>query len=708
MAIPASGPLSLTDIQTEFGGTNPISLSEYYAGGGLVPAGTTGTYGAVPSSGAISVQNFYGTSNFIPSYIENVFSTTVYNGTGSAQTITNNINLSGSGGLVWSKGRQAANAYNNFLQDTVQGTGVYLSSNNANESTATSTGVTAFNSNGYTTGNASQLNQNGYQYVSWTFRKQAKFFDIVQYTGNATARTIAHNLGSVPMCIMVKDLTVGRGWKVYHVYTGENNSLILNSRTGAVSGSEWNSTAPTSSVFSIGNDSQVNSTGSTYIAYLFAGYGAGGFGLNNDQDVIMCGGFTTNSSGNSSRNLGWEPQFVMYKKAYGQGDWKVMDIMRQYETQYGQYGSNGLAAPLQWNTANQETENTGDSGWVTSTGFGIGQEQASTDFLYIAIRRGPMKIPTVGTSVYTPIYQTPAGGGTLRTVGFPADLMIGTYTAAATPRYVNTRLTGFANNSGANQTTPKLQTESTAAEAFGYPLFYNVYNTTARDGDYIYNSNGINWLFGRAPSFFDIVCYAGDGTYDRSINHNLGVTPEMTIVRSRNGDGVNWYVNATPFTNWTNGYPCGFLNLSDTITGNGNTGVKTPTSTTFVVSGPNTNSNNSSYNSYVAYLFATCAGVSKVGSYTGTGALQTVNCGFTSGARFILIKRIDSTGGWYVWDSARGISSGNDPYSLLNSASSQVTGTSYVDTTSVGFQVTAAAPAELNASGGTYFFLAIA
>lgn len=65
MALPSSGPLSLADIQGEFGGSNPISLSEYYAGGGLVPAGTTGTFGAVPSSGTISIQNFYGTSNVV-------------------------------------------------------------------------------------------------------------------------------------------------------------------------------------------------------------------------------------------------------------------------------------------------------------------------------------------------------------------------------------------------------------------------------------------------------------------------------------------------------------------------------------------------------------------------------------------------------------------------------------------------------------------
>jgi hypothetical protein len=65
MVLPTSGPLSLNDIQGEFGGTNPISLSEYYAGGAFVPAGTSGTNGPVPSSGTISISNFYGTSNVV-------------------------------------------------------------------------------------------------------------------------------------------------------------------------------------------------------------------------------------------------------------------------------------------------------------------------------------------------------------------------------------------------------------------------------------------------------------------------------------------------------------------------------------------------------------------------------------------------------------------------------------------------------------------
>lgn len=66
MALPTSGPLYLSNIQTEFGGTNPINLSEYYAGGAFVPAGTTGTNGAVPTSGYITVSKFYGTSKLVP------------------------------------------------------------------------------------------------------------------------------------------------------------------------------------------------------------------------------------------------------------------------------------------------------------------------------------------------------------------------------------------------------------------------------------------------------------------------------------------------------------------------------------------------------------------------------------------------------------------------------------------------------------------
>jgi len=113
-------------------------------------------------------------------------------------------------------------------------------------------------------------------------------------------------------------------------------------------------------------------------------------------------------------------------------------------------------------------------------------------------------------------------------------------------------------------------------------------------------------------------------------------------------------------------------------------------------------------NTFIAYLFASVDGISKVGSYTGTGNDLNVDCGFSAGARFILIKRTDSSGDWYVWDSLRGIVAGNDPYLLLNTTAAQVTNTDYIDPLASGFTVTSSAPAALNASGGTYIFYAIA
>jgi hypothetical protein len=100
--------------------------------------------------------------------------------------------------------------------------------------------------------------------------------------------------------------------------------------------------------------------------------------------------------------------------------------------------------------------------------------------------------------------------------------------------------------------------------------------------------------------------------------------------------------------------------------------------------------------------------VSKVGSYTGTATTQQINCNFNTGARFVLIKRTDSTGDWYVWDTARGIIAGNDPYLLLNSTAAEVTSTDYIDTYSAGFELSSTAPAAINASGGTFIFFAVA
>ena len=129
--------------------------------------------------------------------------------------------------------------------------------------------------------------------------------------------------------------------------------------------------------------------------------------------------------------------------------------------------------------------------------------------------------------------------------------------------------------------------------------------------------------------------------------------------------------------------------------------------TTFGVLGGSTLVNTSG-DTYVAYLFATLPGISKVGSYTGTGATQQINCGFTGGARFVLVKATSTTGNWLVWDAARGIVAGNDPYLALNSTAAEVTTTDWVDTYSAGFELSSAGGNLANTNGVSYIFCAVA
>jgi hypothetical protein len=211
----------------------------------------------------------------------------------------------------------------------------------------------------------------------------------------------------------------------------------------------------------------------------------------------------------------------------------------------------------------------------------------------------------------------------------------------------------------------------------------------------------VNWQFGRAPGFFDEVCYTGTGA-NRTVAHNLAAVPELMIVKDRT-TSWNWIVSGSLIgaANYL------VLNGSNTQATNAQFFNNTnPTSSVFSLGTQITT--NGSGDNYVAYLFATLAGVSKVGSYTGTGTTLQIDCGFTGGARFVMIKRTDSTGDWYVWDSARGIIAGNDPYLLLNSTAAEVTSTDYIDPYSLGFEISSTAPAAINASGGSFIFLAIA
>jgi hypothetical protein len=359
------------------------------------------------------------------------------------------------------------------------------------------------------------------------------------------------------------------------------------------------------------------------------------------------------------------------------------------------FTASGTDAFLYPNLANAEVT-AGGSEIVTSTGIQITGFGAGITYIYIAIRRGPMKVPTVGTSVFSPNAVT---SGTV-TTNFPVDLQIAAYRSTYTYNSTaNDRLRGVSTNATTTSSLG-LITSSTNAEGGACVSSLNWSSVgTAVPGE-LSGVSSIYWNFQRAPGFFDEVCYTGTGSAT-TFAHNLGVVPELMIVKNRNG--VNpWPVYAASQTaiNYAT------LNSTSAFSTAGSSTWNNTTPTSLVFSVGNSAEVNGSGSTYVAYLFASCPGVSKVGSYTGTGATQTIDCGFTGGARFVLIKRSDSTGDWYVWDTARGMVSGTDPSLLLNSIAVEVNANS-VYTTGVGFQIVSTA-AGINASGGTYIFLAVA
>jgi hypothetical protein len=390
--------------------------------------------------------------------------------------------------------------------------------------------------------------------------------------------------------------------------------------------------------------------------------------------MIACGSFT--GSGNVS--LGWEPQYVLFKKTDDAGPWAIHDRMRGFPI-----GSVFPAGPetLEANTSSVVYTN----GWqIEPSSTGFKHSAGSSNFIYMAIRGPMMKEPEAGTEVFAGDYRTSGF-----TAGFPVDMAF----------MRNMYVTGDWELGSRLQGARKLATNGTAAEVsdsnFVFDSMTDFYSASP---PYNYQS----WMFKRAKGFFDVVAYDGIGG-TQAAKHSLGVAPELLIVKARSGTytGYDWQVLHTD----TDVGKFLALNKDQGQVGSTDSWSNTrPTDTVFTV-GPD---NNVSGNKCIAYLFATLEGVSKVGSYTGNGSSQNIACGFSGGARFVMIKRTDATGDWYIWDTERGIVAGNDPHLSLNTTAAQVSTDDSIDPQSAGFTVNQVTATNINVTNGTYIFLAIA
>lgn len=656
------------------------------------------------TSGAASYDAFGGGVAAVPNYIEDVFSTWLYSGTGSALSINNGVDLSGKGGLVWLKNRSFG--YDNALFDTARGANQFLSSNLTQAQANSINMLNSFNNNGFTLGTdgytGGAVNVSGSNYASWTFREQPKFFDVVTYTGTGGGpSSVAHNLGAVPGFVLIKSTSRSGNWVTiarqsngtYALFTDSTNGLqstAAANNTSANPGAALTATTFDPSWFNNSNTpgavQNICDNGVTYVAYLFA-HNAGGFGLTGTDNVISCGSYTGTSAQGNEQNLGYEPQWVMVKRVSSDGNWVIQDVMRGMPV-------SSDSEQLYANTSGATF--TGNGIYPTATGFGfraIGSSMnaSGSTYIYIAIRRGPMKTPTTGTSVFSAVQATSNGTSTTWTTTFPVDLALFRQTAVTETGSFNAfdRLRG---GSAYGLLTASTSAETSISNATSFDL-----QTTFKESlGYASSRNLILEAFRRAPGFFDEVCATTDGSGVFTGTHNLGVVPELIITKPRNAVD-SWWVYAGSVNR--------YLLLNSTAAEVTSAGVwgTAPTSTAFTMI------NGVGVATQVAYLFASCPGVQSIQSYVGDGTTgRTINCGFTGGARFVCIKATSTTGSWWTFDSARGIVTNNDPALQLNSTAAEVTSADAVDTAASGFIVNQEATCSLNASGVTYLVWAIA
>ena len=313
------------------------------------------------------------------------FNTKLYAGNGSTQSITG---VGFQPDWVWVKCRN--NGKHHSVYDSVRGVTKYISTNLSAAEQTNSGGVTAFNTDGFSVGNFGDVNAS-FNFASWNWKagttsglsggtitpssysiNATSGFGIYKYTGNGTSgATIAHGLGKVPTWIMVKRLDASPEWQIYHQAMGNNKWIEFTTGTPQTGTSRWNDTSPTSTLFYLGNDSDVNYNGGTYVAYVFCDV----TGFSKMGDYVG----NANTSG-PFIYTGFKPTWIMIKGISASNrNWNIIDNKRDTFNPSGDF--------LQGNTANTEDTSSIDMDFL-SNGFKFNvtsaRVNAAETYMYMA------------------------------------------------------------------------------------------------------------------------------------------------------------------------------------------------------------------------------------------------------------------------------------------------------------------------------------
>ena len=269
--------------------------------------------------------------------VANSFDIATYTGTGGARDVSTNFKPD----LVWIKERNSTSSHG--IHDSVRGATHFIGSNHTNADNTNSQGLTSFNDDGFSVGNAGYINESSSRtYVAWTWKagdhddnlpqintegsidsvvsvNDEAGFSIVKYTGTGANATVGHGQSAAPEFIIVKNLDQADDWAIYHTSVGNTKYLQFDTGSPVDNVNWWNDTSPTSTTFSIGTDHDVNANNEAYIAYCWRSI----------TGYSKIGSYTQTSSGTLTVDTGINLDFVLYKSAGSSGGgWGIVDTVR--------------------------------------------------------------------------------------------------------------------------------------------------------------------------------------------------------------------------------------------------------------------------------------------------------------------------------------------------------------------------------------------
>ena len=433
-------------------------------------------------------------------------------------------------------------------------------------------------------------------------------------------------------------------------------------------------------------------------------YDTAGFVFGDSKEgIVKTGSYVGSGSAGLEVNVGFEPQWILFKSLDTANSWYVLDAMRGVSTA----ADDKILAP---NTTSAEWDSSYLS--ITPTGFKVETSHVlangnNNTYIWVAIRR-PDAYVAKPVETATDVFAIDTGNSDEKgafTSNFPVDFAMvkefaGTSHWEASARLIQGKYL---------QPNEKGNENNSATFAFN--------NSTRWLRASAYSSSYQSWMWKRHAGF-DVVTYKGNGVQGRDVPHNLSVAPEMMWVKNRTrslGGGADWHVYVSGITHlsvygsdpdsYGNNPSSMELNTQEkaNFSMSGTWDHTHPTSTHFRLG--DTYTTNQSGEEMIAFLFASVTGMSKIGTYTGNGSTTgpTITLGFAP--KFIIIKRLDDNDNWNVFDTTRGLVSGNDPLLKLNVNNAQLTGYDLVDPTSDGFQLATTDSAH-NANGGKFLYYA--